>query len=928
MKKTLFFIATTALCASVMAQTTSNQFYKKIGETYYNTFTNSVARNTIGFDSQSLNGAAVWIMGSSSSNRGTGINYYNANNNTWGSAPNPNTGRIETEYTGWGTHGFTEEGEIVVAHNSNTGLIVNTRDIAGEGAWQQYLLQGPSYLINGVSSTKLLWPTLITKGNTVHMVCVTDQWPGDDYPPDYEPNPNLPPHGYLGFPTLPLYYRSTDGGKTWETPRDFREYGMTSLECFRVGADEYILTARGNHVVLLYYSGYVGFLCYLESKDGGDTWVKKTIYDCGMDFAQFDQPAEPRLLPTCASVCIDENHKVHVVFSAQCRAKPEGTNMMYNYWGQLPVGMIYWNEDREPIDWHDIRGWRNENDVLLDYNWDTYQDYIPAPSVIGLDHFYFWENSPQYNSDQYNNSGWAICPRLLAKDGRVYVSYQSPLDFAFEIYGYYRGIFITVSEDYGETWDVQNNTSWISYHPDLQFIDWDNYIEPSYTPEGEPEYNPAQYVMPIVFSENSYPSMSYNNKGDLFILQWANKLEQFSSPIGYVNGSPISVYTFTQDLKNIPAYKNIQEVCRGLWNGTDSAIVFPPQSCEKPAEFTAIYNDNENIVVLNWEEPEYISQPLVGYNIFCNGNKINDSPITETHFEVQNPEPIILYYQVSAVYSSCESNLSYGVTIIFVQFCENPVGLTGIDEEADAILSWIEPENIDGIFLGYNLYRNGNKINEIPIVATEYRDENLAAGTYTYQVSAAYAHCVSEFSDDVSVTIEPQLCEPPANLSAIEENNTILITWNEPENIDGTLSGYNIYRDENQINEALLVETKYIDIDLDPGTYTYQVSAIYEHCDESGLTEGFEIVYVGITDLQLSSFNIFPNPTTGKLTINNEQLTIDNVEIFDIMGRKQKTESRKGEKEIVVNISELPAGVYFVKISTESGILTKKVIKF
>ena len=588
MKKNLFFIAALALCASVTAQTTNNQFYKKIGQTNYNLFTNSCSRNTVGFNPHTLNGAAVWIMGTNASNRGTGINYYNANNNTWGAVPNPQTGRIETETTGWGTHGFTEKGEVVVAHNASTGLVVNTRDIAGEGAWQASLLQGPDYILNGTPSKEILWPTMITKGNTVHVVCVTGQWPeGTPFPPDYEPNPNNPPHGYLGFSTLPLYYRSTDGGKTWEAPRNFRECGMTNFECFKTSSDQYMLAVRGNHVVLLYYcrSGYVN---YMESKDGGDTWVKKTVYDCGMEFVQENDVLEPRLLPVCASICIDENHKVHVVFGAQCMFKNAGAGI--HYYPQFVIGMVYWNDGREPVDWQDIRAWKDESGYILGYNWDSYPGYIPIPSVVGFDQFYFMDDYPHYDSDQYRNLGWAAFPKLLAKDGRVYVSYQAPLDFPINYTDYfYRGIFITVSEDYGETWDVHNNTSWISYHPDLFFADWTDYMEPTYNPDGIPIEYPAYYVQPLILSENFYPTMSYNYKGDLFTMQWANALNPCTYPGGYVT-NPIGVYTFTQDLKNIPAYKNIKEVCRGMWNGADAAIEFPPQSCEKPAELTATCN--------------------------------------------------------------------------------------------------------------------------------------------------------------------------------------------------------------------------------------------------------------------------------------------------------------------------------------------------
>jgi len=49
---------------------------------------------------------------------------------------------------------------------------------------------------------------------------------------------------------------------------------------------------------------------------------------------------------------------------------------------------------------------------------------------------------------------------------------------------------------------------------------------------------------------------------------------------------------------------------------------------------------------------------------------------------------------------------------------------------------------------------------------------------------------------------------------------------------------------------------------------------------------------------------------------------------YDI-GRKQKAESRKQktEDEIVIDISHLPAGVYFVKVATEQGEITKKIVK-
>ena len=78
--------------------------------------------------------------------------------------------------------------------------------------------------------------------------------------------------------------------------------------------------------------------------------------------------------------------------------------------------------------------------------------------------------------------------------------------------------------------------------------------------------------------------------------------------------------------------------------------------------------------------------------------------------------------------------------------------------------------------------------------------------------------------------------------------------------------------------------------------------------------------------MENGELTIYPNPTTGQLTIDNGQLTIDNVEVFDVYGRKVGAYPC-GRPETTINISELPAGVYFLRIKTEQGEVVKKVVK-
>jgi len=82
----------------------------------------------------------------------------------------------------------------------------------------------------------------------------------------------------------------------------------------------------------------------------------------------------------------------------------------------------------------------------------------------------------------------------------------------------------------------------------------------------------------------------------------------------------------------------------------------------------------------------------------------------------------------------------------------------------------------------------------------------------------------------------------------------------------------------------------------------------------------------GVETITADALSIYPNPVKDELLIiNNEQLTMNNVEIVDIMGKIIYNSSFIINNSI--NVSSLPQGIYFLKIETDKGIVTKKFVK-
>jgi len=70
-----------------------------------------------------------------------------------------------------------------------------------------------------------------------------------------------------------------------------------------------------------------------------------------------------------------------------------------------------------------------------------------------------------------------------------------------------------------------------------------------------------------------------------------------------------------------------------------------------------------------------------------------------------------------------------------------------------------------------------------------------------------------------------------------------------------------------------------------------------------------------------SDISIYPNPTSEFITISSA-ISINKVELYDLLGKKVFYTSETSQ----IKISQLPVGVYLVKIYSVKGVLSKKIM--
>ena len=195
-----------------------------------------------------------------------------------------------------------------------------------------------------------------------------------------------------------------------------------------------------------------------------------------------------------------------------------------------------------------------------------------------------------------------------------------------------------------------------------------------------------------------------------------------------------------------------------------------------------------------------------------------------------------------------------------------------------------------------------------------------------YATGYFYNGWESNQTNHVNVTVPLPDSLEPLNLDILPyypQYYDISLWWDEPNSCLPP-DGYNVYRDGEKINSALVTELTYID----PGSallysITYHVTAMY-YFGESGFSNSAFYANSNIESSIYKSVLIFPNPTKNKIFIQSSTM-MNRIEIFNNIRMSVLTEHVNSDAH-QLNVSGISPGIYFIKIETEQDMIVRKIL--
>ena len=427
---------------------------EQVGNSFYDLQSNASIDDRIHYDASTGTVNAAWTFSANPSFTDRGSGYNNYDGTQWGTLP---SARVDNERTGWPSLVITDTSEFIVAHGSDY-LVSSIRGTAGSGNWSSAQM---SFITDGA-----LWPRATNGGadnKTVHVIAIST------------PTGN---GGTIqnGIDGILLYYRSLDGGYTWDIQDSILPHQDSALH-FGFGGDSYAIDANGNTVAIAVFNDYEDSFI-LKSTDNGDTWTKTIFLDGPLDdystaaagsISDINNDAIADTITgtdNAGSIIVDGSGNVHVTWGMMRYLDDDPTLDEPGSYFPATNGLMYWNESSPVMGGTLIAG-------ALDLDNDGFIS-ISATSEIPL-YYTSLAGQPSMGLDANDN---------------IFVIYTMLNELEFNGVQFYHNLYRVSSRDGGATWSSPKDLT-----PNRPFAECvfgslarevDDYLRIIYMEDGEP----------------------------------------------------------------------------------------------------------------------------------------------------------------------------------------------------------------------------------------------------------------------------------------------------------------------------------------------------------------------------------------------------------------------------------------------------------
>lgn len=212
----------------------------------------------------------------------------------------------------------------------------------------------------------------------------------------------------------------------------------------------------------------------------------------------------------------------------------------------------------------------------------------------------------------------------------------------------------------------------------------------------------------------------------------------------------------------------------------------------------------------------------------------------------------------------------------------------------------------------YNIYRDGALLGN----STEmhHTDEMVMPMVeYEYYVKAVYGGVESMATNTVQITVPMPTQLQPIGLDATPDmpgENDVTLEWNAP-NACLSPDGYNVLRDDAQINAELVTDLTYVDEMLGIGLWKYNVTAVY-YFGESNPSSATYVLITSVPETSNEGLMIYPNPASGNLFIQSD-ITIERMQFINNTGQVVIDREPNANLE-KIDLTEFESGLYIIKL--------------